>query len=535
MAGSTVPAVVTLSATASDNVGVAGVQFLLDGQPLGPEDTLPPYTVDWKTSNAASGSHRLSARARDTSDNTATSSEITVNVANSAPPPAAVTLTLDATQRFQTFEAWIGTATGPYYPTDNGPGLPSPALLNEALDGLVYDLRLNGLRIRMRPNSELVNDNADPFQINPAGFDFTTPTVTPSGERIDWTLNFQQIILPFKQRVESRGDSLVSFIDTSLTYAGMVSHLHLAEEFAEMAEAYVQFTRSTFNFTPTYLTVANEPDAPFFFTGELVNDVIAMGQRFQMRGYPVKVQVPETIGPNSSAVQTVLSDSRARPHVGLVSFHGYDYFGSMPSSFSERNATRSLAQQYGLRTGMTEICCRGWNGSYLGQGMEMARDIYWNLTEADVSSWAAFGMLFTCSQAGCTTGSESLAPFDRNLSRLFRFPSYYALRQYSRTIRPGFVRLRLTCTGCTNDASFGLSVKGVAFVSPSAKQVAVVVNDADAARTISLANFAAGTYEISGIDPANPNSVVYSPQTILAGQPLTIQFPARAILSFVQR
>src|SRR5690606_41027112 len=40
---------VTVSATASDNVGVVGVQFKLDGANLGAEDTAAPFTTSWNT------------------------------------------------------------------------------------------------------------------------------------------------------------------------------------------------------------------------------------------------------------------------------------------------------------------------------------------------------------------------------------------------------------------------------------------------------------------------------------------------------
>ena len=39
----------TLTATATDNVGVAGVQFLVDNNPLAAEDTTSPYGVSWNT------------------------------------------------------------------------------------------------------------------------------------------------------------------------------------------------------------------------------------------------------------------------------------------------------------------------------------------------------------------------------------------------------------------------------------------------------------------------------------------------------
>jgi hypothetical protein len=76
---------VTLTATASDNVAVGGVQFLLDGNPLGTEDTTSPYSVTWDTTTASNGTHSLQARARDTSGNTATTAATSVTVDNVAP------------------------------------------------------------------------------------------------------------------------------------------------------------------------------------------------------------------------------------------------------------------------------------------------------------------------------------------------------------------------------------------------------------------------------------------------------------------
>jgi|GEM_PF-6503273 hypothetical protein len=73
---------VTVSATASDNVGVAGVQFKLDGGNLGAEVTTSPYSVTWNTTSAANGSHTLSAVARDAAGNTATAVNVSVTVAN---------------------------------------------------------------------------------------------------------------------------------------------------------------------------------------------------------------------------------------------------------------------------------------------------------------------------------------------------------------------------------------------------------------------------------------------------------------------
>jgi len=81
-AGATVSGTITVSASASDNVAVAGVQFLLDGATLGTEDTTAPYAMSFDTSALANGSHTFSARARDAAGNSATAASVSVTVSN---------------------------------------------------------------------------------------------------------------------------------------------------------------------------------------------------------------------------------------------------------------------------------------------------------------------------------------------------------------------------------------------------------------------------------------------------------------------
>jgi hypothetical protein len=83
--GSTVSGTVGLSASASDDVGVAGVQFRVDGVNVGVEVTSSPYAYSWDSTSAANGSHVLSAVARDAAGNVGSSS-VSVTVSNAAPP-----------------------------------------------------------------------------------------------------------------------------------------------------------------------------------------------------------------------------------------------------------------------------------------------------------------------------------------------------------------------------------------------------------------------------------------------------------------
>jgi len=78
--GDTVSGIVTISATATDNVEVMGVQFQLDGANLGAEDTTADYSIDWDTSSVTPGTHTLTAIARDAADNTTNTTTVTVEV-----------------------------------------------------------------------------------------------------------------------------------------------------------------------------------------------------------------------------------------------------------------------------------------------------------------------------------------------------------------------------------------------------------------------------------------------------------------------
>ena len=88
-AGATVAGPVVVTASASDNVGISGVQFLLDGANLGAEvaGPGPTYSVTWTTTTATNGAHTLSARPRDAAANTSLAANVGGVVSNAAPGP----------------------------------------------------------------------------------------------------------------------------------------------------------------------------------------------------------------------------------------------------------------------------------------------------------------------------------------------------------------------------------------------------------------------------------------------------------------
>ena len=106
--GATVSGTISVTATASDNRGVSGVQFQLDAANSGSEDTAAPYSIAWDTTTAPNGTHTLTAIARDAAGNQTTSEPVTVTVSNAAPPPPPP----GAAKRFEETDASVSLSLG---------------------------------------------------------------------------------------------------------------------------------------------------------------------------------------------------------------------------------------------------------------------------------------------------------------------------------------------------------------------------------------------------------------------------------------
>lgn len=118
---------VTLSATATDNVGVAGVQFQVDGLDLGAEDTSAPYSAVLPATNVyTTGVHVLRARARDAAGNLSPWSTRTV-----------------------TFGGAVNLAAG-FTRSTYASGLTAPTAMAFAPDGRLFVCQQDG-RIRVVP------------------------------------------------------------------------------------------------------------------------------------------------------------------------------------------------------------------------------------------------------------------------------------------------------------------------------------------------------------------------------------------------
>jgi serine protease len=120
--GATVSGIVSLTATASDDVGVAEVRFFADDALVG-TDTTAPYGVNWDADAAGVGSHRITASASDGAGNVGNAVPVDVTVAGDTTAPVISSVAVGsittssaritwATNEGATSQVEYGTTTG---------------------------------------------------------------------------------------------------------------------------------------------------------------------------------------------------------------------------------------------------------------------------------------------------------------------------------------------------------------------------------------------------------------------------------------
>jgi hypothetical protein len=130
--GASLAGMVSLQATASDNVGVTRVEFLVDGTRVATV-TSPPYVAAWDSHTVLNGSHTVTARAYDAVGNATTSAARTVTVAQ--PGAAVYDATLKVPVCAQVSSVCDSTALLQGRGSALGPELHQPNTLDGCADG----------------------------------------------------------------------------------------------------------------------------------------------------------------------------------------------------------------------------------------------------------------------------------------------------------------------------------------------------------------------------------------------------------------
>ena len=454
-----------------------------------------------------------------------------------------VNLTVNTGIVHQAWIAWQATATGPTFSGFIG-SVPPAAMANILKD--VVDLGITGYRVHLFAN---LLGGGPPYNFSSED------------------AQLSQVVVPTRALVTAKGDPFTSYVTIIGKFPANWPWANNPASYGDMAAAFLSNYgaggASGILYTPTYWVTVNEPDLNGFACCSANNGSglflfqNALAVKLQALGSSVKLELPDTVGPNSAYVTGDYALLTNPAQVGLLAWHDYDIHADGPApSFVERNGIRAFAQSKGLPTGATEICCGNqWNGSYVppsvakgsGQPLGWARDIYWNMTEGDISVWQPLAIMGPCATPGCPGGLQAPITLDPNLTTIYKYQSYYALRQFGHFIRPGYKRVDMTCANCAfdiNDA-IGQAVKPVAWVNPgNNKLVMVVVNDqcvevagaCTLSQNVSISGLPANaSFVVTGVDASQPTDQAFGTVISDGSGTLHFTFPPQAILTFVQQ
>ena len=165
---------VNFTANANDNVGVASVEFQLDGVALGAADTSAPYATTIDATRHALGQHVLRARARDTAGNVSAWVTATVNFSGGATQPAGFTRDVNWITGLSSATAFAQAPDGRLFVAQQG------GALRVVKNGVLLTTPFVTLPVDAQGERGLIGVTLDPaFASN--GFVYVYHTVTAGG------------------------------------------------------------------------------------------------------------------------------------------------------------------------------------------------------------------------------------------------------------------------------------------------------------------------------------------------------------------
>lgn len=253
--------------------------------------------------------------------------------------PQEVSIKLNPQQKFQIISGWEATAQAAQY---NSRAFDK--YKEKLFDDAVNNLGINRLRIELKSGAEnptdyfssfkagqinekelnqhryeSINDNDDPFVMNPNGFQFS---------QLD--SNIENVVLPIKKLLENRNEKLylnLNFVDFDKDRG--VSSFRFKdnpEEYAELILAAYQHMQSKFGFVPDAVEVILEPDNNTGWTGTKIGQaIVATAKRLKENNFKPAFIAPSTTNADNAPIyiDEIAAVPNAMQFITEFSYHRY--------------------------------------------------------------------------------------------------------------------------------------------------------------------------------------------------------------------
>jgi len=336
-------------------------------------------------------------------------------------------IVIDSKLRFQTMEGFGSTERvfdDPHlcncWDPQRQRGAIIPPAAQQEIMRLIYDnLGLTRVRPATEADVEVINDNNDPEVTDLTKFNF------------EW----------------KRNDAHIDYVKQAMAH-GVTTHFlspivleswmneSNPQEYVEWALSILKRWRDQ-SVEPPFYSIKNEPgySRGGILSKEYLKTVIKLlGPKLRAAGLRTKFVITDDLNAAEAYERCsyILQDPDARQYVGALAYHLYG------GSSTDKNDMKDLGQKYKLPIWMTE-----W---YTPDDFQWAETIHELITNYQVSAidyiWAFFGEWSETQYPGNTLIGlkfnglqyQGYTPYKR----------YYYTGQYSRYVRPGYIRLQAT-------------------------------------------------------------------------------------------
>jgi hypothetical protein len=444
-----------------------------------------------------------------------------------SPSAAAVDISLDPSQKYQTIVGWETMLRG--WEVDKINDRYDPTWLEQApgiLDRMVNELGINRVRLEFRSGYEnpvdyytpfragsisytemkthwyeKINDNADPNDADPSGFQFT---------EFDFLVDNE--VLPLKQLVEANGEKLyinLCYVDfNSTNNPGTLEHALDPDEYAELTQVFFDHLADKYGLTPDGLEIILEPELTNEWRGKQIGDaIVTTVDRLRAAGYDPDVSAPTTTSQLQALpyFDDILAVPGAVERMTTLSYHRY--------ALGEPAQIYAAAQQHGLMTAMLEHT-EGEVGGFLEE-----------LVQGNVSAWQKFGIAVTTASNDISYYRADFTDPENPVVTLS--PTTTLLAPYFRFVRRGAQRVGAQSSDLSNH-------RPVAFVNANGSYVVVVRSTSSG--TLDVSGLPAGKYGVrhattSGglADDADVTVTAATPVSVTAPAGVTAIYDKRAL------
>lgn len=355
--------------------------------------------------------------------------------------------------------------------------------------------------------------------------DGPTPTIQPREDVWNWTGDEDQIWL-MRQAKQYGCNTFLStvwsppgWMKTSNTVDGGGSlRPDKYPAYAEYLSRYLREYQQRHGITISAISLQNEPDlttkySSCLWTGGQFRDFIRdhLASTFKRDGITAKVVLGESSNFGEKHAEETLNDPAVAPSVDVVATHAYD------EKTADKVKPLPLAKKHGKNIWMTEVSYFGESDPTIKDGLIWAKLMHDHLTVSEVNAW------FYWWGACYKTNGESLIPLDLKNRSYSTTKRLFTFSNFSRFIRPGFVRLH-----CPSGPVPDVNVS--AFRNKEGGTLVVVaINSSDTARDID--------YRLEGCETTSFIPYRTSATEDLArldGVPsLKVTLPAQSVTTFV--